>query len=310
MSVLTLDGIVTRYSPTERIGINAVEQAVLRELKWIFREQPIADMGIDAHIEHVEEGRPTGRLIGVQVKTGTGNFSILADALVYYGSNVHLDYWTGHSLPVILVAHLPEEVSTYWAVVSLETIQRTEKGWKLIIPKSNVLGKESKERLARLFAGTEAQQRQRMLAIHEPLMRHVQRGLKVSVELEDWINKSLGRTPVTVFTYDEDGTESPALEWYQLYVGYSTKLLSETLFPWAEVRVDDDFYSEHAEIPRHLSGYEPEAVESDEAYPYKEAAGEVEYYRLELRLNELGKAFLKVSDFLAGNHGIRPAEET
>ena len=47
---------MARYSTTERIGVNAVEHIVLHELGWIFREQPIVDMGIDAHIERVDDG--------------------------------------------------------------------------------------------------------------------------------------------------------------------------------------------------------------------------------------------------------------
>lgn len=58
-----------RFSPTEQIGVTAVGHIVFKELKWIFREQPICDMGIDAQIELVDE-RPTGKLIGVQIKAG------------------------------------------------------------------------------------------------------------------------------------------------------------------------------------------------------------------------------------------------
>ena len=31
---------MARYSDTERIGVNAVESLILRDLGWIFREQP------------------------------------------------------------------------------------------------------------------------------------------------------------------------------------------------------------------------------------------------------------------------------
>jgi hypothetical protein len=63
-----------RYSPTERIGVSAIEHVVVSELSWIFREQPIVDMGIDAHIELVDETyRPTGQLIGAQIKTGASH---------------------------------------------------------------------------------------------------------------------------------------------------------------------------------------------------------------------------------------------
>ena len=32
---------------------------------------------------------------------------------VYYGDDVHLDYWTNHSLPVILVGHIPDTMRPY-----------------------------------------------------------------------------------------------------------------------------------------------------------------------------------------------------
>src|SRR5580704_14435654 len=103
---------MTKYSKTERVGVNAVERIVINDLGWIFREQPILDFGIDAQAELVEDG-PTGKLIGLQIKSGLGNFSETSDGLVYYGDLDHLDYWLSHSLPVILVAHLPESDETF-----------------------------------------------------------------------------------------------------------------------------------------------------------------------------------------------------
>ena len=42
-----------QYNPEERVGISAVEHIVAAKMGWIWREQPIADFGIDAHIEAV-----------------------------------------------------------------------------------------------------------------------------------------------------------------------------------------------------------------------------------------------------------------
>jgi hypothetical protein len=78
---------MSRYTTTERLGINAVEQVVLKELQWIFREQPIADMGIDAHVETVCNGAPTGQLQALQIKTGASHFQDTGDALTYYSTN-------------------------------------------------------------------------------------------------------------------------------------------------------------------------------------------------------------------------------
>ena len=299
-----------RYSATERIGVNAVEQLVLNELNWIFREQPIVDVGIDAHIERVDDGVPTGKLIALQIKTGPSHFRDSESALTYYGTNSHLDYWSSHSLVVLLVAHLPNTNETYWVAIEHESVERTEKGWKIHIPKSNALARTCIEQLSAFFDGTPAQQKFRKLSIDQPLMQHITRGGKVSVELEDWVNKSLGRTPVRVFIYDENGDETLSKDWFQFYVGYAVKELAEALFPWATAVVDEDFYETNsefeddwqAELSRAAArdnGIETPERDPTEVYPYAEAAGEVEFYRLELRLNDLGHAFLTVSSHLS-----------
>ncbi|WP_298966851.1 DUF4365 domain-containing protein [uncultured Roseibium sp.] len=42
---------------TERLGVNAVENAFLK-MNWLFRVQPISDFGIDAHAEPKDAGGP------------------------------------------------------------------------------------------------------------------------------------------------------------------------------------------------------------------------------------------------------------
>lgn len=51
---------------TERLGISKCEY-FFNNNKWLFREQPIHDYGIDAHVEVVDNGQPTGKLIAIQV---------------------------------------------------------------------------------------------------------------------------------------------------------------------------------------------------------------------------------------------------
>ena len=53
----------------DRKGVNLTERQVL-EAGLIFREQPVSDYGIDAHIEIENNGKATGRLIAVQIKSG------------------------------------------------------------------------------------------------------------------------------------------------------------------------------------------------------------------------------------------------
>lgn len=287
-----------RYSKTARSGVNAVERIVIEELDWIFREQPIEDMGIDAHIERVDDGLPTGKLIGLQIKTGASHFYETNDAYVYYGSDTHIDYWVNHALPVLLIAHLPKLHRTLWVQISGEAISQTSRGWKVEIPKANIFGNEMQSMLAEIFEGAPAQQRLRKLVLDKPLMRHIESGCKVSVDVDDWINKTFGRTPVKVFIYDEDGEETLSKEWFQLYSGYQVKELVEVLFPWASASVDQEFYDQEAD---DSAGLEDRAVWQDGVYPYAESTGEIESYRIELSLNELGRSFLVITDFMYGD---------
>ena len=71
---------MSRYNRTERSGVIETDRIVTNQFGWIFREQPIVDVGIDALIEQVEDGNPTGRFLAVQIKTGAGNFFSISRA--------------------------------------------------------------------------------------------------------------------------------------------------------------------------------------------------------------------------------------
>lgn len=298
-----------RYSKTERVGVNAVERIVVDDLGWIFREQPIVDMGIDAHMELTTDGEPSGQLVALQIKTSSREIKG-ANSYVYYGKLEHLDYWLGHALPVVLVVHFPEVAETLWVQVTAEAITKTKRAWRISVPKRNRLGAKSKSRLAKVFEGTPAQQRLRRLSIHLPLMRHIKAGNKVSVELHDWVNKSLSRTSIEVFVDDERDDKHSDLR-LTYFTGYSIMGLAEEMFPWASVRLDDDFYEIHdeyrsrdhwrdteSEVEEYPDELVPSRDRGEHIYPYAElGGGEVQVFRLKLELNELGEAFLVILDF-------------
>lgn len=288
---------MTRYSTTEYEGINAVERLVLKELGWIFRIQPIADMGIDAHLESVEEGNPTGKLLGVQIKSGSSHFVIKDEELVYYGSITHLNYWISHSLPVILVAHLPETNETFWEYITNDTIKRTRKGWKIGIPKSQKLGKSSKRELSKALEGSDREIRTRNLFLHVESMRYLERGGRLVIYKEEWLHKSLGRGVMNLIQINPDGSEVILKEDNFLYVGYSTQQLVETVYPWASVSIDEKFYEQNFS-DSFYEIFSDKYKEMNPVYPYKVYKGEVGAYRLELKLNTLGKSFLEVFKYL------------
>lgn len=288
---------MSRYNATERVGVNAVENLVINELNWIFREQAIADMGIDAHFESVVDGNPTGKLLGVQIKTGKSHFHETNDSLVYYGSLVHLDYWLNHSLPVIIVAHLPESGETFWAQVSKDNVELTAKAWKIEIPKKQLLGVPSLNILEAVLEGSTEEIRRRTLFLHAENMRFIRSGGKLIIYKEEWHNKSLGRGALNLIKVNPDGSEETINAENYWYVGYDVKSLIEAVYPWAEVTIDEEFYDNNFE----KSFYE---VYTDEykgmyvIYPYATRMGEISLYRLQLKLNSLGKSFLEVIAYL------------
>lgn len=140
-----------RYNNTERLGVIEAERVITKDIQWIYREQPIVDMGVDAFIEEVFKNNPTGRLIAAQVKTGSGNFHISNDNLTLYVSNVHYNYWRGYVLPVILIAYLPESELLLWQLISEDSLKRTKSRWKIEISKNKLLGAQSKSELIEIL---------------------------------------------------------------------------------------------------------------------------------------------------------------
>ncbi|MCL6220718.1 DUF4365 domain-containing protein [Zunongwangia pacifica] len=138
---------------TERIGVYATALLITKELDWIFREQPIVDVGIDALIEQKFNGEPTGKFISAQIKTGKGNFHESKNSLTLYVTKIHYNYWLNSNLPVIIIAHLPETNKTTWEIANEETFKKTPTQWKVLIPKSKDLNKSSIDELNKIISG-------------------------------------------------------------------------------------------------------------------------------------------------------------
>lgn len=141
---------VDSKSQVERIGVSAT-QLQFAKLGWIFREQPISDYGIDAQVEIVENGKATAQLIALQIKSGLSWFSEkTVDGVIYRGDMRHLDYYENHSLPVIIVLYNPSSENCYWQSVNEDTVKRTGKGWKLVVPFNQNIDEVSKNALRKL----------------------------------------------------------------------------------------------------------------------------------------------------------------
>ena len=127
-------------------GVRIVNEIMSDNFKWVFREQPKNDFGIDAHVEILNSSKKaTGRLIALQIKCGNSFFEEeTEEAYIFRGPLKHLNYWTTHSLPVVVTISKPDSKKTYWVEVTRSNTNVFKKGWKVNIPKNQLLTKDSK----------------------------------------------------------------------------------------------------------------------------------------------------------------------
>lgn len=223
-------------------------------------------------------------------------------------------YWTNHSLPVVVVLYHPETKQCHWQLVNRETLVETSTGgWKLLVPAAHLLDETAQTPLKDAAEGDPYVLRIRELQLARPWMEMLAGGTRLLVDMEEWINKSSGRGSISIGIDHEDGHDPEELVTWQFFVGptsYADAVAK--LFAWADLDVHEETYDD-AEYDQ----YEAECSIWDEAdqfftesfddwrreriangiRPYKNAEGEVDCFRLELTLNDLGKAFLVVDKF-------------
>lgn len=314
----------------ERIGVSATEK-IINQMGLIFREQPTDDYGIDAQIETIEDGYATGKLIAVQIKSGSSFFDErTGDSVIYRGERKHYDYWLNHSLPVIIVLYNPTNDTCYWNVVNQKTATKTEKNWKIEIPFTNLLI-DAKAQLFELADNlTEYERKFNTFLFAKPWMKEIINGNKVVLNVEEWINKSSGRGDFKLRIIDKNGVEKQVFN--RSFFGFGLKAYTQVfkeLFPWALIMIDSDYYTEFDEEAIDNEDFEaarytyadsvgatfdrdtfeynfPENAPSIEKWmkdkrnirPYRIGAGEVAFYQLVLELNEVAKSFLVLDDFI------------
>ena len=152
---------------TEKLGVNAIERIFL-EFGWIFRRQTEDDYGIDAIVEVVEDGLPTGRLIALQIKSGASYFKKRGENYAYYGETKHLEYWANHSLPVFVILHDPvQRLTLFQRIVPSLCKAGAGARWSIEIPPTNELGIDAEDEFeGRLPADVEGARRMRFSTDH------------------------------------------------------------------------------------------------------------------------------------------------
>jgi hypothetical protein len=137
-----MQGRDSTFAIVERTAAAQIEMEFSR-WGWLFRQMP-ADLGIDAQVEPVDDGFPSGRLISLVFKAGDTYFAeAVAEGWLYRGSNAQLLYCLRHSLPVVILVYHPGTRATYWAHVTSGAVEYTRSGWKMLIPSAQVLGPEA-----------------------------------------------------------------------------------------------------------------------------------------------------------------------
>ncbi|HSH61241.1 MAG TPA: DUF4365 domain-containing protein [Acidimicrobiales bacterium] len=306
---------------TERVGIAAVDK-IITSAGWFFREQPQPDEGVDAQVESAtDDGRPSGKLLGFQIKSGASWFSRPSEGGWHYSIRANnLAYWRRYSLPVVIVLYHPEQDEAYWQVVSEDLLIDTGRGRQMIlVPSNHPLGSEALQHLQALAdrdlpapgAGLDTAIRERRAVLDIGWIEMLASGKKLFVEAQEWVNKTSGRGSLKLLVEEANGVVRSEHEWPWLLLpggSYGTEL--PRIFPWADLRIDEEFYRDevlpafYAEQPWDHEDQRYVLVDDfdewfDREYgnalkPYAEAAGgEVALWRLELRLNDLGRATLR-----------------
>ena len=292
----------------ERMGVYACA-AAFEKNNFIFREQSIADYGIDALIETKERNSATGKMIAIQIKSGESYFKEEdGDYIVFRVDGKHRNYWINHSLPVIIVLWSPVNNVCIWERVNSETLVFAEKQWKIRIPKNQTIDNSSSKLLEIANNLSDYEHRHASLVLAKEWMIEAKNRGVLILEVQEWVNKSSGRGRFVLKSCDDNENEIILFE-HELW-GFGLKAYDrviQELFPWADIEIDSDFYDENMECEdtRNWDIYDEdeEYIISQNRlpggiYPYCNVAGEVDCYRLLLTLNHIGKSFLTTEEFL------------
>jgi len=314
---------------TERIGVNHCGEIAERN-NWMFREQPVNDVGIDAHMEFIESSGKPKQLLALQIKSGASWFKEKKDECIIFRdiNDRQYNYWTTNSLPCIVVLYNPDDDTCIWQKLTVETIKRTsgEKGFFVKVPLTQIfLNDSSNEKLLSFTNLPEHIINYNFLLSQKEFMQIIKDGGIVELHSCEWVNKSSGRGEIELIVDDGKNIKKYLYPYWFPFTPYTE--VFPWLFPWANFSVDKDYYEEDDESSwrEYHSYYDKEDDEwlivgdTFEEYRRKlspirsvDHSGEVVEYMLVLSLNKLGRSFLTVNEFVSQNQvhaGTRPKED-
>ena len=156
-------------------------------------------------------------------------------------------------------------------------------------------------------------------------MQIIQNGGVVKLHSYEWVNKSSGKGDTELIVDDGNGVEKYSYPYWFPHTPY-TKVFPR-LFPWADFSADEDFFED--DDKEHWQDYhcfydkeEDEwLVVGDSFEEFRKKlkpmrsinhSGEVAEYMMILSLNDLGRSFLAVDEFVSKSQpysDARPEEE-
>lgn len=316
---------------TERKGIYHIGE-IAESSGWLFREQLTNDIGIDAHIEFIDSSNKPKQLIALQIKSGSSWFNEKTKDYVVFRDidERQYSYWTMNSLPCIIVLYNPNDNTCIWQELSNKTIEKTKngngKGYFVKIPLNQIfLDSSSNEKLLSLTNLPEHIVNYNFLLSQKVFMEVINNGGVVKLHSYEWVNKSSGRGETELIIDDGNEIKKYSYPYWFPFTPYED--VFPRLFPWASFSADEKFYQDSDEtLWKDLNCWYDK--EEDDwivvGEPFEEFrkslnpmrsvdhAGEVAEYMLILALNDLGKSFLRVDEFLSNDqpyNSTRPKED-
>ena len=305
---------------TERMGIYHCGEIAERN-DWMFREQPIDDVGIDAHMEFVESSGKPKQLLALQIKSGASWFKEENDGhMIFRDINQRqYEYWTMNSLPCIIVLYNPDNKVCIWQKLTSETIERTSKGkgkgFFVKVPLTQTfLNDSSQQKLLSFTNLPEHITNYNFLLSQRKFMQIIEAGGEIKLHSKEWINKSSGRGDTELIVDDGKCIEKYTYPYWFPFTQYTD--VFQRLFPWAEFLADEDFFEENDyyfwhEYHCHYDKEDDEWLiigDTFEEFRRKlnpmrsiDHAGEVAEYMMVVSLNELGRSFLNIDKFVSQN---------
>ncbi|MGT2735567.1 DUF4365 domain-containing protein [Streptococcus orisratti] len=304
---------------TEREGVFHCGKIAARN-KWIFREQPIDDIGIDAHMEFIEDDKPR-QLLALQIKSGPSWFKEKKDDCIIF-RNINerqYNYWTMNSLPCIIVLYNTDDNMCIWQELTTDTIKRTKdgtgKGFYVEVPLNQIFLDESSNKKLLSYSNLPQHiQNYNFLLSQKRFMEIIQNGGEVKLHSKEWVNKSSGRGETKLIVNDGEKVKEYSYPYWFPYTPYTE--VFPKLFPWANFSSDEDFVEEEDEkLWKQYHCYYDQEIEKWlvvgdtfeefrqklDPMRYIDHVGEVAEFMLVLSLNELGRAFLEVEQFVSQN---------